>query len=99
MVDKSQDSSGTPTEQKRFSKWRRGSQMASERDMNGIRSRTSTGFSTTAAKFDDMWGNNAFTETGFTEVGYSETVNSSEDTTLKDTLKDNDPMKNSNVGK
>lgn len=76
--------------------------MASERAMNGIRSRTSTGFSTTAAKFDDTWGNNAFTETGFTEVGYSETMNN-EDTplgsTVKDTLKDNDVIKNSNIGK
>ncbi|ORZ21996.1 hypothetical protein BCR42DRAFT_405292 [Absidia repens] len=99
MVDKSQNASGAPTEQKKYSKWRRGSQMASERDMNGIRSRTSTGFSTAAARFDDTWGNNAFTETGFTEVGYSETVNNNDDTTLKDTLKDSDALKNSNVGK
>lgn len=51
--------------------------MASERDYHGVMSRTSTGFSNSAAKFDDTWGNNAFTETGFTEIGFADTTDDS----------------------
>ncbi|CAO3592767.1 unnamed protein product [Absidia cylindrospora] len=96
MADKSQSTQNTssmPNQKNEHHPWRRGSQMASERDLNGIRSRTSTGFSTTAAKFDDTWGNNAFTETGFTETGYSDDNNNSVLDSLKDSVKD------ANVGK
>ncbi|KAG0168087.1 hypothetical protein DFQ28_005491 [Apophysomyces sp. BC1034] len=61
-----QTSSSTPP--RRRSLWenlRSGSLLASDRDIRGSSTMDATGFSTTAAKFEDMFGVSALTETGF----------------------------------
>ncbi|CAO3649841.1 unnamed protein product [Cunninghamella echinulata] len=78
MADQMNNNNVEPPSQNQYffssrESWKQGGRLASQRDWDGIRERSSTGFSTTAAKLDDAWGCHALTETGFTEIGYADT--------------------------
>ncbi|CAO3607184.1 unnamed protein product [Cunninghamella blakesleeana] len=102
MADQMNTNNPTSTPRRRslFSKvFGDGSQLASQRDLDGIRERSSTGFSTTAAKIDDAWGCHALTETGFTEVGFSEREQEKSNSSELVILKNNNNQKYKNASK
>ncbi|KAF7729530.1 hypothetical protein EC973_004204 [Apophysomyces ossiformis] len=70
-MKKSMEQSSSTPQRRRSSLWeglKSGGLLASQRDMQGFRTMDPTAFSTTAAKFEDMWGGSALTETGFTHL-------------------------------